>query len=250
MHRARSLTINTSNACLVHKFNTFNSSDPTKEGGFGDPRPYTPPPPSCRLHKIYEEKLDILGSLGHENWFDDNANPFYRHTEPELTLQDPDCFTNAVCDTPANDDRVDDGLCKNLAKDSINTVIKTTTPPSNAGNQTPCLVDNESDSELEELIDCFWKGEEADEVHDLFFSYGYRDTRNDKNQENDEKYLFPKTEMDHRRQSNRNRIMDRGRLMPDTTDFMTLPWQKESKFIMGGAKIRALSPYPRRTFEF
>ncbi|KAG0025929.1 hypothetical protein BGZ81_006743, partial [Podila clonocystis] len=38
----------------------------------------TPTPPSCRLEKIYEEKLEILGVIGYENWFDDHANPFYR----------------------------------------------------------------------------------------------------------------------------------------------------------------------------
>ncbi|KAF9347619.1 hypothetical protein BGX26_000903 [Mortierella sp. AD094] len=268
MHRARTLTINTSNACLVNKFNSLNSSSNSTNGGA---RPYTPPPPSCRLHKIYEEKLEILGALGHENWFDDHANPFYRHAEPDLTHQSSGRLCNtttAATIVHSDDDSASDEPDKNSSTlGSVNIVIKTT-PASMVRSRTPRLADDntlsteftgfeslESDSEPDEVIDYFWNGNEAEEIRSLF-SKGYRDTRNDphymsndKNEDNGEKGS-PKTEMEHRRLSNRNRIMDRGRLMPDTTVLMSLPLRREQRYVIGAPKVRALSPYPRRTFEF
>ncbi|KAF9111613.1 hypothetical protein BGX27_004665 [Mortierella sp. AM989] len=278
MHRARSLTINTSNACLVNKFNTLNSSN-SKNGSGG--RPYTPLPPSCRLHRIYEEKLEVLGAIGHENWFDDHANPFYRHAEPQLTRQGSSLRSDISVDHSS-----DDELYKNHASKPIDIVIKTTpptaatagsmaryqTPPRFTGNDTLSteftgFESLDSDSESDELIDNFWDGEEADEIRSLF-TKGYRDsntpprkdhsktttmtTMKDKNQEN-EQIGSPKTEMEYRRLSNRNRIMDRGRLMPDTAAiYLPLPWQNQKGCapLGGGAKIRALSPYPRPMYEY
>ncbi|KAF9171178.1 hypothetical protein BGX21_001694 [Mortierella sp. AD011] len=265
MHRARSLTINTSNACLVNKFNSLNSNSPN-----GGARPYTPPPPSCRLHKIYEEKLEVLGVLGHENWFDDNANPFYRHAEPELIHQTSGRTNNANTAAPAIVHSDDDSASDEPNKDSstvgtVNIVIKTT-PASMVRSRKPRLGDDntqsieftgfeslESDSEPEEVIDSFWNGNEAEEMHSIF-SKGYRDTQNDqtsndKNEDNGEK-MSPRTEREYRRLSNRNRIMDRGRLMPDTTLMMSFPLRREPRYVIGAPKVRALSPYPRRTFEF
>ncbi|KAF9582504.1 hypothetical protein BGW38_000121, partial [Lunasporangiospora selenospora] len=91
MHRERSLSINTSKACLLkHKLAKLNCSltNNTNDNN-EDSRPSTPVPPSCRLNRIYEEKLEVLGSIGYENWFDDNAEPFYRHEPPALELPPP-----------------------------------------------------------------------------------------------------------------------------------------------------------------
>ncbi|KAF9385340.1 hypothetical protein CPB97_004904 [Podila verticillata] len=67
LKRPRALSIDTSKDGLL----CTRAKDPTAPEE-------TPTPPSCRLEKIYEEKLEILGVIGYENWFDDHANPFYR----------------------------------------------------------------------------------------------------------------------------------------------------------------------------
>ncbi|KAF9426761.1 hypothetical protein BGZ94_006038 [Podila epigama] len=77
------------------------------------PKEETPTPPSCRLEKIYEEKLEILGVIGYENWFDDHANPFYRqqyylHLQSEsdsvpatVTATTDDTVTTSSADVPS-----------------------------------------------------------------------------------------------------------------------------------------------------
>ncbi|KAF9431711.1 hypothetical protein BGZ76_011803, partial [Entomortierella beljakovae] len=232
MHRARSLTINTSNACLVNKFNSLNSNSG------GGARPYTPPPPSCRLHKIYEEKYEYLGALGYENWFDENANPFYRHAELELSAQDSSPFA----DTPSVSNVQDDtnkSSTKSQAVDSLDSLNKVVLLPAKPCQTSPYQKDDDSSSSdvtgYESLESDSDSDEGSDEIRSLFTG-GYRFSLNDQmsndNKENEKRHS-PKSEIDSRRLSNRNRIMDRGRLMPDTTVFMALPMQNEHRFIMG-----------------
>ncbi|KAG0367120.1 hypothetical protein BGZ54_004369 [Gamsiella multidivaricata] len=253
MHRAaRSLTINTSNACLVNKFNNSANSSSSSVGG----RPYTPPPPSCRLHKIYEEKLEVLGSLGYENWFDDHANPFYRHAEPELSRR-------GIVHHPNPFDLVDIVI---ESAPSNNTCMKPFQSFPQGSSTTPTtkhVADKaafsaeftgfeslDSDSDPDDALDFFG---DAGEIRGLFFT-GYRDSRTLDDDEQDAAAVRnlpkPKSELEHRRLSNRNRIMDRGHLMPDTTVFVPLPLPREPRFVLGtkpvgGPKVRALSPYPK-----
>lgn len=294
MHRAaRSLTINTSNACLVNKFNSSSSSSSSSG------RPYTPLPPSCRLHKIYEEKLEVLGLLGYENWYDENANPFYRHPEPELPLRgvakkstkqggqsiqnplemigimiEPPPSTN-TCMKPFlpspqehNDQqRLDSKSHLNPCPNSHSTAVDRMM----FSNEFTGYESLDSDSDQDEVIDYF--EDATDETRGSFLT-GYRDSSRlafaagvcseAEDNDNDDKAVDvqnlrkPKTELEHRRWSNRNRIMDRGQLMPDTTNtFLPLPspFSREPRFAIGsngcqprsggsGAKVRALSPYP------
>ncbi|KAG0263325.1 hypothetical protein BG011_008954 [Mortierella polycephala] len=231
MHRAaRTLSINTSNACLVNKLNPSNG------------RPYTPPPPSCRLHRIYEEKLEILGPLGYENWYDDNANPFYRHPEPEPSRRNHFDMTDIVIETAPNTRiknqlpvrRPSESGSESEAGTPIRDKITFTTEFSGFESLN-------SDSESEDRIDFF--GDGFDEQADT------QDLSNKK-----QALLHRRQELEivHRRLSNRNRIMDRGHLMPDTTVFLPLPMSREPRFVagnnnglkVGGGKSRAMSPYP------
>ncbi|KAI1313449.1 hypothetical protein EDD11_002556 [Mortierella claussenii] len=286
MHRAaRSLTINTSNACLVNKFNSTSSSvSSTSSGG----RPYTPPPPSCRLHKIYEEKLEVLGSLGYENWFDDHANPFYRRSEPILSCRTlgrsknhnnqrehtttKNDTTLAIHSEDQNPFELVDIVIESVPSNNacMNPFIPQKQPPQT--QLTVSSVDNgqsrivfsteftgfeslDSDSEPEEMIDFFGDKEDADETRGLFFTGGFMegssgiDGDHTSNKGGNPLSSF-RSEMEYRRLSNRNRIMDRGHLMPDTTIYLPLPLSREPRFISnsrtaGSAKVRAHSPYPR-----
>ncbi|KAF9317367.1 hypothetical protein BG003_000824 [Podila horticola] len=74
--RPRALSIDTSKDGLIC---TRTKNDPSAPEE-------TPTPPSCRLEKIYEEKLEILGVFGYENWFDDHANPFYRQHIQNISI--------------------------------------------------------------------------------------------------------------------------------------------------------------------
>lgn len=292
MHRAaRSLTINTSN-CLVNKFNSSSSSSSSSSSG-GSGRPYTPPPPSCRLHKIYEEKLEVLGPLGYENWFDDNANPFYRHAEPELTLK-------SVVQKKKPLEPMFDRMHDTAA------VVATATsrlhhPPAAAGmkpfrpsSQEPPRFDPQGlqpisnkhqgptvagdrkgfsneragyydsfDSESDQDERCDRSKDGMDDTRGLGLTRYHDSSRltfacdaDDEDEGDDEEegvrhLRKPKTELEYRRWSNRNRIMDRGQLMPDTHNmFLPLPpLTRESRLAtLGGypkqGKARALSPYP------
>ncbi|KAF9192488.1 hypothetical protein BGZ51_005500 [Haplosporangium sp. Z 767] len=221
MHRAaRTLSINTSNACLVNKLNPSNG------------RPYTPPPPSCRLHRIYEEKLEILGPLGYENWYDDNANPFYRHPEPEPSRRNHFDMADIVIETAPNT-KANSGS-ESEAGTLIRDKITFTTEFSGFESL-------HSDSESEDRID--------------FFGDGFDEQADNQELLNKKQALLRRKqelEIEQRRLSNRNRIMDRGHLMPDTTVFLPLPMSREPRFVagnnnslkVGGGKARALSPYP------
>ncbi|KAF9984346.1 ER membrane protein complex subunit 10 [Modicella reniformis] len=274
MHRAaRSLTINTSNACLVNKFNSSSSSSG---------RPFTPPPPSCRLHKIYEEKLEVLGSLGYENWFDDNANPFYRQSDLELVrrsvpwknnkqggqgLQNPfelvdiviesmpsnnTCMKKPLHPPPQEQRNEQQRLYSNSNSNSnpglhpnSTTVSRTTFSSDFTGFESL-----DSDSDQDEMVDFF--DDSADEARGLFLP-GYRDSsRLDfaagaRLGEDDEtagvrNLRKPKTELEYRRWSNRNRIMDRGQLLPDAAVFLPLPLSREPRFIPGNQKTGGSGP--------
>ncbi|KAI8352626.1 hypothetical protein B0O80DRAFT_453528 [Mortierella sp. GBAus27b] len=287
MHRAtRSLTINTSNACLVNKLNSSSSSG----------RPYTPLPPSCRLHKIYEEKLEVLGPLGYENWFDDNANPFYRHPEPELptrsiskkstkqdgrsTIQNSFELGVIMTDSRPNNhgypkplhptfqeqdkDQQDFDPTRyfNLSPNVRSTAVDrrmTSNEPANYES-----LESDSDNEQDEMDD--YLEEPLDETRGLFVT-GYCDSSRlafaaggvGEDYGDDAMHVQtlrkPKTELEYRRWSNRNRIMDRGQLLPDTNTLLAVPLSREPRFAPGnggrlnsnagsGAKVRALSPYP------
>ncbi|KAF8929277.1 hypothetical protein EDD21DRAFT_371164 [Dissophora ornata] len=314
MHRAaRSLTINTSNACLVNKFNSSSSSTSSSALSSGG-RPYTPTPPSCRLHKIYEEKLDVLGSLGYENWFDDHANPFYRHAEPDLIgrrtlvrkhsnnknhthhhhnhnkdkdlrnnvagkaaapiIQTPSGLvdtvfesvpSNSTCMNPFQNTTTTTTKGNNVKTGDLKVKDKITITESCTSFESPLDSDDSSSGPDDDTIDYFGTGTGADEIRSLFFAAGYRDPLSNDSKDDEairvQGLCKPKSEVEYRRLSNRNRIMDRGHLMPDTTTFLPLPIPREPRFMLGnnnqtttttasaaasgsGAKVRALSPYP------
>ncbi|KAG0202988.1 hypothetical protein BGX28_004583 [Mortierella sp. GBA30] len=252
-HAARTLSINTSNACLVNKFNSHNG------------RPYTPTPPSCRLHKIYEEKLEILGSLGHENWFDEHANPFYRHPEPSSSTRTPMSQPRrpSTSDASDSDSHSDTNTKMNKSKNAF----KTQTTRDNNNNKITFSTEFtgfeplDSDDSEEDRIDFFGDGFLEDEDEDDHIL-------NTRSLHHEDLALLPSArrkqiEMEQRRMSNRNRIMDRGHLMPETTVYLPLPLIREPRFVVGngsgpsttgtagvksgngGTRVRALSPYPR-----
>ncbi|CAO3572583.1 unnamed protein product [Mortierella alpina] len=266
MHRAaRTLSINTSNACLVNKFNNSHSG-----------RPYTPLPPSCRLHKIYEEKLEVLGPLGYDNWYDDHANPFYRRPEPELSrhrhhakahTQHPFDLTESLPHhgtsmrpasplpprRPSTSDASDsDSLLEMTSQAKPRDKITFST------DFTGFESLDSDDSEAEEMIDFFNDGFHDDEDEDADGEGRGLYTTNEA-----DIALMPSPqrkqfEREKRRLSNRNRIMDRGHLMPDTTVYLpilpTVTSTREPRFLTAsnaasgpkpGSKVRALSPYPR-----
>lgn len=91
LKRPRALSIDTSKDGLIC---TRTKNDPSAPAE-------TPTPPSCRLEKIYEEKLEILGMIGYENWFDDHANPFYRQNIQIIPI--PTTTTTTTTLTTKND---------------------------------------------------------------------------------------------------------------------------------------------------
>ncbi|KAF9272140.1 hypothetical protein BGZ68_002676 [Mortierella alpina] len=266
MHRAaRTLSINTSNACLVNKFNNSHSG-----------RPYTPLPPSCRLHKIYEEKLEILGPLGYENWYDDHANPFYRHPEPEISrhrhhakappTQHPFDLTESLPHhgttiRPAPPSPAPRRPSTSDASDSDSHSDTSEAMPRDKITFSADFTGFESldsdDSETEEMINFFGDGfhEDEDEETESDGHGLFKNAVDIASMPSPQRKQF---EREKRRLSNRNRIMDRGHLMPDTTVYLpilpTMTATREPRFLTAtnaasgpkpGTKVRALSPYPR-----
>ncbi|KAF9563785.1 hypothetical protein EC968_004690 [Mortierella alpina] len=261
MHRAaRTLSINTSNACLVNKFNNSHTG-----------RPYTPLPPSYRLHKIYEEKLEILGPLGYENWYDDHANPFYRHPEPEISrhrhhakahTQHPFALTESLPHHGTTMRPASPAPRRPSTSDASDS-----DSPSETGQAIPMdkmtfstdftgfeSLDSD-DSEAEEMIDFFGEGFHEDEDEKSEGRGLFKNEIDISSLPSPQRKQF---EREKRRLSNRNRIMDRGHLMPDTTVYLpilpTMTTTREPRFLTAsnaasgpkpGTKVRALSPYPR-----
>ncbi|KAG0020994.1 hypothetical protein BGZ82_011450 [Podila clonocystis] len=92
LKRPRALSIDTSKDGLICTRTKNDSSAPEE----------TPTPPSCRLEKIYEEKLEILGVIGYENWFDDHANPFYRQNIQNTPIPATMTMTTTTTTTTVN----------------------------------------------------------------------------------------------------------------------------------------------------
>lgn len=323
LKRSRALSIDTSKDGLL----CTRAKDPTAPEE-------TPTPPSCRLEKIYEEKLEILGVIGYENWFDDHANPFYRKninipaTILAATNNDDTALVAGVVETaygrnPFGDDSVPEAVeMESIDLGTMSDDVLVLPLASTAATANKCTKIEEEEEEEEftgfeplgsdtsSCCSAFGLGisfdqdddeddhrshhnnsdldtDDSDEERDVFDSEQTSNTRGLWN-----KTFRPVTSSSHsgnkpsiemstttpsssnafstltkalnlhrqqiltRRLSNRNRIMDRGHLLPDTTHpggthtllsppLPLAPRQAGVPFASCGSKVRALSPYPR-----